>query len=513
MDDRKIHLVWLGSAVPERVTRLRTRLEELHTEVPVRIWRDGDLTWMANHKHLLREPSMAGKADIARFEILLRHGGIYLDCDFSVHRPMDSVFDAINEYGFVTARQSRTLFNLAFMGSQAGHEILHQLVEGIPATTDRFKTLSVVARTGPHYFTEVLMSHVRRGGRFGEIPQHTVYPWQSSEKPLRESDVPPSVIVSHEWATTSVDYWSASGENERKPLRRSWRKLRRTLPSLRGRASRSPFIHSTIEGLERTLFRGGISTRLVTEPSPRDETLRPLRVESGAAQLVSTKTDLAIDAWTSRLAARTLHGSSNFLDLWPHSTRVFGTAIRALDRPGHAILVTTPENRLPRDWIDPSVRCSTHVLTTALPGQDIVERVESYGATLNSREISQLHPSLGFVAEQITENLVSLVSGIPRFALVRLSAEHATLGLCAALDAMMRAQRINRLVVHINPALPDEGIIRAIDLIDSQHANNLKVSLGPWIVDGRGRKWWEHLRIASRPFTILISQSAQESYS
>jgi inositol phosphorylceramide mannosyltransferase catalytic subunit len=505
LSPENIHLVWLGPSVPHRVAALKTRLESLHPDATVRLWRDGDLTWMKNHELLLREPRMSGKADIARYEILLQHGGIYLDCDFSVHRSLGPVFDAIEQFEFVAARQSRALYNPAFVGAQAGHAVLQRLVAGMPLTMERFMSLSAVARTGPDYFTEVLMSYLRAGGRFGELPQHVAYPWFSDEAPLPPQEVPPSVIISHEWATMSgMDYWASPGDEDRRP-QRSFRQSIRKASSLRGRAARSPAVHDLVRRLEDAAFRGGPTTRLVAARAPKKAAPGASRLDSKETTFSPTQTDRAMDAWSARLVARTLRGSDNFLDLWPRSVGAFITATRVLGRTGRAILVTTSEAGTPRVLVDESVRCSTHLLLTAQPGQDRVESATSFGSALRTREISQSSPPLGHVDDKVSETVGSLVSAIPRFGLVRVSAQHATAELCSTLDTMIRARRIRRLLLLVDPRSPAEGTARLLELVEAQEADGREVSIGPWIVDGRGRKWWEHLRIASRPFAILVS--------
>jgi hypothetical protein len=461
--------------------------------------------WLKNYEHFAREPKMTGKANIARYEILLKYGGIYLDCDFAVHRSMTSVFDAINIYGFVTARQSRTVYNNAFMGANAGHAVSELLVEGIPHTSDRFRSFGTVARTGPHYLTEILASHLREGGRFGEFPQHAVYPWSSSEAPLLEPDIPPSVIVSHEWATTGTDYWTGSSNSSNRDTAESRRKSYTQRLSLRARASRSPVAHGVIEQIESRLFRGGLSTHLISRPQFRNNRMVPSSSDSYHGGFEPMKTDVTMDAWSARLAARMLRGSDNFLDLWPLSSATYVAATRVLDRPGTAILVTSPTASAPPETTDSSVRCSTHVLITGVTNRDEVLRLTSHGASLYLREVSTCTPPLGLTASQVGESVSTTILSIPRIALVRATAEETSERVCSALGEMMRASRIGTMVIRVDPTSARPETARMVDLIGAQESLGRQVNIGPWIVDGRGRKWWQHLRIASRPFFIVVN--------
>jgi hypothetical protein len=497
----QIHLVWLGSPVPARVRTLANRLVELHPGLIIRIWTESELAWLSNHTEFLAEPRLSGKANIARYEIILRHGGVYLDADFAVHRPLDEVFRAVDQFGLVVARQSRALFNPAFIAARPGHPAMERAAAGIADSRRRFSDASSPARTGPHYLTSVLLEHVRSGGTFGEMPQHSIYPWHSDEARLTHDAVPRSVIVSHEWATMhGPDYWGRENLDPGTDLIPGHPRSRARV-SLRARLASSPHSHEFIRRLEAMRFRGDASTRwLHLDPLGSGDSGKP--EEDHRPE--STPPSAAIEAWTARLIARSVRGSDGVLDISPASSGPFMTALRVLDRPGRAVLVVSSGVPPTDSWRDRSVRCSAHVLTMSTADPDRLVRIESMGSALLPREVSAEQGLLAFQSQHEHVELSRLVGSIPRFALVRCTAEALTPPLRDVFAEMLDASRIGTLVLTIDPLSVAPGVSTALDLIRYCAESGRSVSIGPWLVDGRGRAWDEHVRVAARPFVVSI---------
>jgi hypothetical protein len=86
-----------------------------------------------------------GASDVARAEILLRYGGVYIDADSECLRPLDgapflesgffAVKDPVIEAGWVIVRELlgdvEYLVAGGFMGAQAGHPIMRRYVEAL----------------------------------------------------------------------------------------------------------------------------------------------------------------------------------------------------------------------------------------------------------------------------------------------------------------------------------------------------------------------------------------------
>jgi hypothetical protein len=96
-----------------------------HPDWEYRLWTDADLPVLDNADLFERAPSYAMKADLLRYEILVRHGGIYIDADFECHRPLDRLMERVEDLLLVS--EFGTVCN-QFMGSVAGDPFLARCV-------------------------------------------------------------------------------------------------------------------------------------------------------------------------------------------------------------------------------------------------------------------------------------------------------------------------------------------------------------------------------------------------
>lgn len=486
---RLVHLIWLGSDVPARLRQLRADVARHDPDVEVRTWTDRDLTWLENRSELRDEPRLSGRANIARYEVLLRHGGIYLDADSRVHQSLADVFTAVDRHGLVVARQSRAVYNPAFIAAMPGHRALALAVEGISAAHRRFAAMTSPARTGPHHFTAALLEHVRAGGSFHELPQHAVFPWGHDEDALPDAATPAAVLMSHGWATTdgrwSGDDLTTAPEVIRVPSRRT--RMRRNGGTVRARAAATPSAHRAIARGERIRDR--------IDLWPATPAADP-RVEAASAVL---------EGWTARLARRDLRGSATFVDLDPASWLPALTAAEALDRPGRTIVVRDGDRPAPPPrWADRSVRCSVHDVVRIGDGSDTIAAIRSLGSPLVARTIDQRRPPIDHTDPAVASDVAGLLADLPRMDVVRARADRLTVATAAVLRDLTRARRIARLLITVDPMATSPGIDAATDLLGALDERGLRVRLAPWIVDGRGRTWREQLRVAARPFLVTV---------
>src|SRR4030081_3347555 len=81
----------LSTTQAEIVERART----LHPQWEIRIWGDPTPAMLAHgfllHRYWSRARSGAQLADLLRLDILYKFGGIYVDSDLKLHKPLDEI--------------------------------------------------------------------------------------------------------------------------------------------------------------------------------------------------------------------------------------------------------------------------------------------------------------------------------------------------------------------------------------------------------------------------------------
>lgn len=149
---RVIHRVWVGGApMPAAYAAFWERFVELHDGWDLTTWTDeGDLDWLTNRSIFVRAHSHSERSDVARFELLYKYGGIYVDADVEPLQPFDSL---LNSGAFAGWEQPGRLCG-AVLGAAPGHPAVGRLVEALPAWVERNDRRSAEVRTGPVYLTK-----------------------------------------------------------------------------------------------------------------------------------------------------------------------------------------------------------------------------------------------------------------------------------------------------------------------------------------------------------------------
>jgi mannosyltransferase OCH1-like enzyme len=137
-----------------------------------RLWRDTEISELRLQNVTLFERCCDeglsdAAADVARVEILLREGGVYVDADSICHRSLDEA--GFMDAGFFAAVEPSTLaddlISNAFMGAVPGHPVLRRYAEALSTVDDPRPQWQ---RTGPLQLTGAI--------RGGDEPDLVVLP-------------------------------------------------------------------------------------------------------------------------------------------------------------------------------------------------------------------------------------------------------------------------------------------------------------------------------------------------
>lgn len=158
MIPKKIHQIWLGPK--KRPTRLMKSWEDMHPGWEYHLWTEESLPRLRNADKFASIEEWAGKADIARYEILLEHGGVYCDADSLCVRPMDEYLLERDSFAVFENEQARPgLVANGYIGAGRGCPLMSALVEGISAKPVSYAETEQMAwqTVGPLFFTETIM--------------------------------------------------------------------------------------------------------------------------------------------------------------------------------------------------------------------------------------------------------------------------------------------------------------------------------------------------------------------
>lgn len=194
---KKIHQIWVGpNPIPEKSVAFIAKIRELHPDYEYRLWVDSDLVEenFVNLQYIQATPIYAQKADIMRYEILYRYGGVYLDIDFEIIRPLTPLLTA----PLVVCNEDENIdqyMTNAFIYAHPGLPALQRCVEMIK-TCPLGGQVCVATATGPRYFRK----HLVLDADTAIIPTHIMYPVHFSQKhTIPHARLPEDAIGIHHW--------------------------------------------------------------------------------------------------------------------------------------------------------------------------------------------------------------------------------------------------------------------------------------------------------------------------
>jgi hypothetical protein len=216
---RKLHLIWVGKdyVMPrDSIESWRRR----HPGWSFKLWTDHDLhseRWV-NEQHIRtfsRMKKWPAVADLMRYEILYREGGVYVDADALCLRTLDEWLLENEMFAcWVDTFAKRKLVNNAFMGTVARNPFLAYVIEQAAQKRDvlqrwswsrlSFVKMGAWRSVGPYHLTSCINSYRNSGySNITVLPSHIFSPVHFRGRTYGGNGV---VYANHGWATTLSRY-------------------------------------------------------------------------------------------------------------------------------------------------------------------------------------------------------------------------------------------------------------------------------------------------------------------
>jgi hypothetical protein len=190
---RRFHRIWLGNRpLPKEFVEFGRSWQALHPGWTLHTWTDASLCGMTNTEAFQRSRVHSGKANVLRYEILLHHGGVYIDTDFECKKNIEPLLDGVPCF---VGEQSPGFANNAIVGAVPVHPFLRELVAGLSKRVPHFSRLPSIKQSGPYYLNEIL----RGRNDVTRFPPELFYPYQWHERWRRNEGFPHAYGV-HHWA-------------------------------------------------------------------------------------------------------------------------------------------------------------------------------------------------------------------------------------------------------------------------------------------------------------------------
>lgn len=207
MTTKVFHFIWVGSPVTMAMQgRIRSWVD-MNPGWTYRLWDQQDLTDLENQDLFDRAEELVPadavgqfRSDVARYEILQRHGGFYTDFDTRPLKPLD---ERMFCSGAWAAMEDIRWVGNTYLYSDPEHPLLKRIVTGIAANVAHRPGPRPNKLTGPQYITPVWCEFAERGE--AGLGHHTRwFPYSYSH--VKAGNVPTEfgddVCAVHEWHHT-----------------------------------------------------------------------------------------------------------------------------------------------------------------------------------------------------------------------------------------------------------------------------------------------------------------------
>ncbi len=175
MIPKLIHRIWLGpKPIPAAYENYWRAWQRQHPDYTFKTWRDSDIdeSFFTREK-IVQAEGTSRKADIARYEILYKHGGVYLDCDVMPYNYLD--WQKLNA-DFVACNESKSdeFCSIGAIAAAPLNEIFKRAVNTLVDAPLNEQPPNI--ETGPYFFRRMLAF-----GSYTMLHQEAFYPYASDE--------------------------------------------------------------------------------------------------------------------------------------------------------------------------------------------------------------------------------------------------------------------------------------------------------------------------------------------
>ena len=186
-----LHQMWVGPPMPDRYRQWGHDLAAMHPDWEYRLWTDDDFGWLANQDMYDRAEELVVdhkvgqlRSNLARYEILHRYGGVWLDADVEPLKPLHPLW---GPEAFAGWERQDEFVGTSVLGGVSGHPLWAACIEAL--RTAAYMTppedIRMVTHLGPKYGLHV-------------YPEPTFYPYRTHQIGDTPSDFGES-YVAHHW--------------------------------------------------------------------------------------------------------------------------------------------------------------------------------------------------------------------------------------------------------------------------------------------------------------------------
>ncbi|MDR6999831.1 glycosyltransferase [Neobacillus niacini] len=196
-----IHQIWIGpNPIPDSYLKYIHTWKQIHPDWEVKLWTDSNMPRFHNQELYDQASNLAEKADIARYELVYKFGGIFIDIHFECFKSLVPLLTGID--GFVVKSLWEGFISNGFFGAVPDHPVLKTAVDSLPNWVKMHSNRSTNVKTGPHFFTNVIKNKTD----LAVFDSNLFFPYSNKEL-HRKNEKFPNAYAAHHWTDNKNSSW------------------------------------------------------------------------------------------------------------------------------------------------------------------------------------------------------------------------------------------------------------------------------------------------------------------
>jgi len=202
-----IHYCWFGDTEkPDLIQQCVESYYNFHSDWLIIEWNNdtykNEFGYNEYVKYCIKNKQWVKIADYVRLEVITKIGGIYLDADVEIIKPLDDLLD--NKMFF--PYQNKILINHAVCGSVKNNSFINTCVENYSCN---FNGNEHTMSSGPFYITKMLQDYygvkynkkVKQYDDLTIYPNYYFYPYYVNDN-FNINKITPNTYTIHYWTST-----------------------------------------------------------------------------------------------------------------------------------------------------------------------------------------------------------------------------------------------------------------------------------------------------------------------